>query len=81
MFMANDIFISICCDLSRTLGGGEGRLNGARIYDPIVFISRRARAHTAKNRNITYIIIIIVMPHRVELLYSGRTIMHLYYKI
>lgn len=81
--MANDIFISICGDLSGTRWEGEGgRLTGARIYDPIVFISRRAREHTEKNHNITYIIIIIiVMPHGVELLYSGRTIMHLDYKI
>lgn len=81
--MANDIFISICGDLFGTRGEGEGgRLNGARIYDPIVFISRHSREHTEENHNITYIIIIIiVMPHRVELLYSGRTIMHLEFRL
>jgi len=36
------IFISICSDLSMTGEGEGGGGIGARIYDPIVFISRRA---------------------------------------
>lgn len=68
--MANDIFISICGDLSSMTVGGGG---GWTVLVFTILLCVHLSTRTLKNHNITYIIIIIivVMPQRVKLLYYG----------